>query len=413
VRGFAVTAGLLGALLALSAVAGAATFKPTRHDDPTPGPCKPKDCSLREAIIAANGDSAAKVVLGKGTYKLEIPPTDPDGTPEDGDLNISSGMQVLGKGPQRTKIDGDGVDRVFLITQISGHVLLRGLTVKGGDPYQHPNQTSTLGGGIWAYAFDTVKLVNVAIRHNNAQFGGGFRDQTPKVVLKKSTIASNTATQGGGGFNIPIGLFNPSVLQITSSTIQGNLAATGGGILADGSSMSPDDDEPDIRLTNSTVAGNMTSNEAAGLFADNGALMTLDNTTVAYNQANTDDVGVAVAAGIYQHSGSTVTVGDSIIASNTVGQGGSDPDCSGTFSGDGNVLGAGTGCGDFSPATNQFVGSALIGTLADNGGSTKTIALKPTSPALGYAETCPAKDQRGEKRPNNNCDSGSYERKGN
>ena len=26
--------------------------------------------------------------------------------PEDGDLNISEGMQVLGKGPQKTKIDG-------------------------------------------------------------------------------------------------------------------------------------------------------------------------------------------------------------------------------------------------------------------------------------------------------------------
>jgi hypothetical protein len=225
-------------------------------------------------------------------------------------------------------------------------------------------------------------------------------------------VVQNIATEGGG-IHVPIGLFEPSVLQITSSTIQGNQATKGGGILADGFSSGADDDEPDVRLMNSTVAGNLTNNEAAGLFADNGALMTLDNTTVAYNQANVDDTGGAVAGGIYQHSASAVTVGDSIIASNTVGQGGTDPDCSGAFTGAGNVLGASTGCGDFSPTTNQFVGSALIGMLTDHGGPTKTIAVHKTSPALGYAETCPAKDQRGVKRPNNNCDSGSYERKGN
>ena len=97
-------------------------------------------------------------------------------------------------------------------------------------------RSATLGGGIWAYAFDTVKLVNVAVRGNSAQFGGGIRDQTPKVVLKKTTVAQNIATEGGG-IHLPIGLFDPSVLQITSSTIQGNLATKGGGILADGYSI--------------------------------------------------------------------------------------------------------------------------------------------------------------------------------
>jgi hypothetical protein len=77
------------------------------------------------------------------------------------------------------------------------------------------------------------------------------------------------------------------------------------------------------------------------------------------------------------------------------------------------VLGAATGCSTFLAGPNQFVGSALIGPLANNGGPTKTIALQATSPALGFAEACPAKDQRGEKRPSSDCDSGSYERKGN
>ena len=161
-RGLALTAALLGAL-ALNGAASAATFTPTRHDDPVPGPCKPKDCSLREAIIAAGQDSNSKVVLGKGTYNLEIPPADPDGTPEDGDLNIETGMTVTGQGPNRTRIDANELDRVFMIIQSSGHVQLRNLTVKGGEAYQHTSQIYTAGGGIWAYAFDTVKLVNVVI----------------------------------------------------------------------------------------------------------------------------------------------------------------------------------------------------------------------------------------------------------
>ena len=63
-------------------------------------------------------------------------------------------------------------------------------------------------------------------------------------------------------------------------------------------------------------------------------------------------------------------------------------------------------------ATNQFVGSALIGPLADNGGPTKTIKLLTLSPALGYALDCPKTDQRGVNRPNNGCDSGAFERAG-
>ena len=30
------------------------TFTVTRFDDPGPGPCQPGDCSLREAVMAAN-----------------------------------------------------------------------------------------------------------------------------------------------------------------------------------------------------------------------------------------------------------------------------------------------------------------------------------------------------------------------
>jgi hypothetical protein len=54
----------------------------------------------------------------------------------------------------------------------------------------------------------------------------------------------------------------------------------------------------------------------------------------------------------------------------------------------------------------------LLGPLANNGGFTKTMALKNGSPAIdaGNDANCPAKDQRGVTRPQRaHCDMGAYE----
>jgi CSLREA domain-containing protein len=93
--------------------AAAASFKPTRHDDPKPGKCKPDDCSLREAVIAANKHVGVDVVkLGRGTYKLEIPETSPD-TPKTGDLDVIGPGTVKGRSARTTAVRGGGSDRVF------------------------------------------------------------------------------------------------------------------------------------------------------------------------------------------------------------------------------------------------------------------------------------------------------------
>jgi hypothetical protein len=145
--------------------------------------------------------------------------------------------------------------------------------------------------------------------------------------------------------------------------------------------------------------------------ADNGATVTLDNSTVAYNRADDDNMGGGVGGGIHQHSGATFNVGDSIVASNK-GTSDAQDDCAGTFAGSGNVLTTASGCDSLGAGANRFVGSALIAAgLAQNGGPTRTIALKHSSPALGFSTTCPRKDQRGVKRPHNGCDSGAFERK--
>src|SRR5918994_6909781 len=61
--------------VALYALQGAsanhADFTPTRFDDPAPDGCQPTDCSLREAIIAAEANpNASTIHVPAGTYNL-------------------------------------------------------------------------------------------------------------------------------------------------------------------------------------------------------------------------------------------------------------------------------------------------------------------------------------------------------
>jgi hypothetical protein len=66
-----------------------------------------------------------------------------------------------------------------------------------------------------------------------------------------------------------------------------------------------------------------------------------------------------------------------------------------------------------SPVSDDLISSnAMIGGLADNGGSTWTHALLPGSPAIDAADdtACLETDQRGVTRPQGaHCDIGSYE----
>src|SRR5258705_13432535 len=99
--------------LALAAgAAGANVYIPTKVADTNDGACN-SDCSLREAIVAANAHPGADVILLKaGTYALTR-----SGAGEDaaafGDLDILDDVTLLGDGAQSTLIDGLSQDRVL------------------------------------------------------------------------------------------------------------------------------------------------------------------------------------------------------------------------------------------------------------------------------------------------------------
>jgi len=120
-------------VLGAAPAAWASTFTVTRTDDPVPGTCDIGDCSLREAIIAANAAPGAdRIVLGSGlTYNLTLGPADASGalTAVSGDLDIVDALTIDGNG---SVVDAGGLDRVLDI-QGSFLVTINNLSIRFGS----------------------------------------------------------------------------------------------------------------------------------------------------------------------------------------------------------------------------------------------------------------------------------------
>jgi Right handed beta helix region len=352
---------LLAALL-VAIPASADTFKPTRFDDPEPGKCKAKDCSLREAMKTADDHPGHdNVVVRPGRYELELPGM---GLYE-GSLDLVQGVTLRAKGRRNPTIDVNGLDQVItawangtsgesfeirgltltggvatpvtnnrggaISTSSEDKFALDGVTIKGNSASQGggvANHSSTLtitdskirdneagqGGGIYlALSSNSPSVVirDSLVAGNEASFGGGIYSLSPKLTIQRSTIDGNAADEGGG-LDLVSGPTEQPMTAIRASTISGNTARKGGGILADGNQPSPGQQKPVASLVNSTLALNHTSAEGGGIMADNAATVTLDQATIAYNTADDDNVNGGVAGGVYQHSGAIFSLADSI-----------------------------------------------------------------------------------------------------
>ena len=121
-----------GTLLLLAAVPGAqaATFTVTKTADTRDGSCN-ADCSLREAIDAANAaPDADEIVLPGGSYQLTISGTNED-LNANGDLDILGDVALRGAGAATTQIRQWGEERVLDVHGSATDLAITGLTVTG------------------------------------------------------------------------------------------------------------------------------------------------------------------------------------------------------------------------------------------------------------------------------------------
>ena len=356
--------------LAAAPAEAAETYEPTRFDDPAPGMCLPADCSLREALGAANSDSDADtIILRAGTYTNAA---------AFGQQLIAQPVTIRGAGARATTIDGGGPavsDRVLEVT--TGPAFMQDLTVTGGVLSGDDGAGLLASGG-------PLTLTRVALTKNlgtgSGYFGGGIQNESAnEVTLIDSAVTGNRHQNGAGLSNAG----GASELLLRNVTVSDNIAlGFGGGINMAGT----------ISASNSTIAGNRAGD---GGFGDGGGI---------------SSVG-------------TATLSNTILAGNTVTGGAVKPDCEGTVDSDGNnLIGNDAGCivmggGGDQVGTPASPIDPKLGPLADNGGPTDTRALLAGSPAIdegkagGGPAACEAGDQRGLSRSlgGKRCDVGAYE----
>ncbi|MEO5558112.1 MAG: choice-of-anchor Q domain-containing protein [Dokdonella sp.] len=364
-----------------------------------------------------------------------------------GSIDVNRALLIQGPGPDALTIDGAGLDRVF--RQLSTQTLaLYGMTIQngfadafgGGCVYSagslQLNETrvrgchvsdiastvTTKGGGVLVH--NTFSAVHSSIVDNEnysalgKAYGGGAFVQGAAIldhstisgnVLSKasdnigsaggievygalnmmySTIANNSA-QGSPGHMAGIGgLRVMGVATITQSTISGN--HTDGGV--GGVYLFEHPGTPHI-IIDSTISGN--SAYGIGGIRILGPSM-IKNSTIAFNA----EYGSTGGAGLYVSFGNT-DIESTIIAANTSAGGTAQNvgvNITASLSGANNLIGS-SPMVTLPPGT--IGGDPLLLPLANNGGPTKTHALRPGSPAenAGNATSGASADQRGAGYP--------------
>jgi CSLREA domain-containing protein len=196
----------LALVLVYSQSAWAKTLIVTKTTDTNDGICD-QDCSLREAIIAANRSSETDIIfLLPGTYTLSIKNSGPDD--EDnaatGDLDIRSTMFIMGTDARTTIIDGGGLDRIFHLVKPStpGGVILvyfANLTIQHGITPIDPATSQRRNGGGILNDGNSIQLRNCILSLNHGGDGGGiFQTANGSVSIENSTISLNRADSNGG-----------------------------------------------------------------------------------------------------------------------------------------------------------------------------------------------------------------------
>lgn len=341
-----------GALPAQAATINVTSFTDVVADDGA--------CSLREAVIAANGNTASGATAGEcaagesvvadvislpaGTYTLSIggpdenplstDPTSPDRLvlvntpdPKTGDLDITESVTIAGAGSGTTAIQwstAEGVvrDRIFHVfvssvealavdVAISGVKLTQGRTTQvdlGVGPASPSGALETRyylrrGGGALAVGpAAAVVLVdpNVTGRDSATDHGGSQRPDTPDEGGATFSIALNDViVENSHADGDGGGIYNSAPMTATNIVVRNNDNITnGGGIYNEGNTT----------ITISTVSGNIAEG-GGGIFVTGADPIQITKSTLSGNRA----VGGGAISG---RSGVTITMANSTISGN-------------------------------------------------------------------------------------------------
>ena len=277
--------------------------------------------------------------------------------------------------------------------------------------------------------FLVIKDLTITNADNSLGAGGGMQNDAGGTVTVSDSTFSNLFAAAGGAIDNGDG--GSGTAMITNSTFS-NDSANFGGAVNNGSGT--------VSITGSTFTGGNVVDGAAVDNADSGGsgTVSITDSTLSGGEAagggevDTSDNGgsgvlIVTDSTLEASSGADLKAGGSgrvFVAGDVFGKG---CQTGGTWTDDGFNAAPDTSC--FSAGTGDVnagsVAALKLGSLADNGGPTQTIALGAGSPAIGIipnptsvmlngqsVKLCPGTDQRGSPRPGvaaSTCDAGAYE----
>ncbi len=415
------------------------------------------NCTLREAIIAANTDTASggayaecpagsgadTILLPPGTYTLTLAGTGEDNSLT-GDLDLKSDLTIQGNGfgcllnPTCTSINGNGIDRVFDITT-TAHITITELDIVLGqvnfggggvrnrgalrlkDVYFSNNSTTSGGGGLLnENGFATLDTVGFVLNRADTDGGAIFNSGSAAITVTNSLFTFDSAGSYGGGLsNYGNAMLSDTTLAYeTVDGLAGGAIATRNSLILDRVTLDHNQAtdgygagiyaEFAMTLTNVTLSHNdaiSTTSKGGGIYVVDVIGTTsanLTNVTIIRNAAN-------VGGGIY-NNGAAVSLRNTILDINTGGG-----NCAGSA-----ITSLGYNLDNANTCALSATGDItntdpLLGPLASNGGTTFTHALLPGSPAINKIPfgtngcgTTITTDQRGYARLSP-CDIGAFE----
>ncbi len=249
-----------------STAGGCALIQVTKTQDTLDGTCDATDCSLREAVIAANQTvEADTIVLPAGVYALRI-----NGASEDasatGDLDILGETTIEGAGADSTAIDAALIDdRIFHIPSGTGNFTLSGVTLRNGT-------TIFFGGALYSDIPADITLRDCAFAHNSATHGGAvYLDNNHDVLVSDCTFDGNSVSNDGGAIYVSTDGGFASQVRIEDSSFSSNVADNNGGAIY---RQGDNDDGELFELAATVVDGNAASNYAGGVYTESPTVIT-------------------------------------------------------------------------------------------------------------------------------------------
>ena len=382
------------------------------------GGSTPGQCSLRDAITAANTNTAINAcstgASGPDTITFSVTGV----ITLTGSLgSVSEALTIIGPSGGITITGNNTNFGSSLLTVIaSTTVNLSNLTMT--------NALKTGSAGAAITNFGTLVLDNVTLSNNTSTYASAGISNAGTLLISNSTFSGNTCTNCTSG---AIGSSGP--ITITNSTFANNSANGGGAIFQNANTAGIS-----LTITNSTFSNNQAVNGNGGSLNVYYGSLVAANSTFSGNTASVDGGGI-----YYNSPADPGTITNVTFSGNSAGSGGainkrlgaadvnlrntivtaspSGGNCNTALTDGGNNLEYGNGVTSTTCGFATASADPQLGALANNGGPTQTMKLLTGSPAIdqGNDAVCAAapvnnKDQRGVMRPIGvHCDIGAVE----